>query len=186
MGGFLPPTGGSAPRPRELLDLIPQANWLSGITGYRFWIRLSPQFTTNVEYKINHISKTENHKIVKSNTKSVSEHFASSGTKKMHIILKILNDHISKTKNCIKPENLCCICYRTFRIFWDKKKLAILHIFKRIFSNHILIVRIDAKSVSEHFASSGTKKNTFQRNLWIWLHLKNREKFIFHSFKNIM
>ena len=36
-----PPTGGSALRPRVLLCWIPLANWLSGITGYSFWIRFA-------------------------------------------------------------------------------------------------------------------------------------------------
>ena len=63
-----PPTGGSTPRPRLLLDWIPLANWLSGITAQRFWIRFAkhrrPQFTKNFEYKINHISYTEKSTIV--------------------------------------------------------------------------------------------------------------------------
>ena len=46
------------------------------------WIRPSPKFTTNVEYKIYHISKTKNHKIVKLSARSVSEHCTYFGTKK--------------------------------------------------------------------------------------------------------
>ena len=41
--------------------------------------RLSPQFTRNFEYKINHISKTKNHKTIKICVKSVSERCTSSG-----------------------------------------------------------------------------------------------------------
>ena len=39
------------------------------------------QFNTNVEYKIDYISKTENQKTVKLSAKSVSERCASFGTK---------------------------------------------------------------------------------------------------------
>ena len=35
----------------------------------------------------------------KFSAKSVAEHFATFGTKNFHTILKILNDHISKTEN---------------------------------------------------------------------------------------
>ena len=47
-------------------DLVIVYHWLAFLTvEYK---------TTNNEYKINHISKTKNRKIVKLNTKSVSEH----------------------------------------------------------------------------------------------------------------
>ena len=46
-----------------------------------FWIRPTPQFTTNVEYKFDHISKTKSQKIIKFSAKSVSEHCASFRTK---------------------------------------------------------------------------------------------------------
>ena len=45
----------------DAFGLNPLANWLSGITDYRFKIRFVKfQFTTNVEYKIDYISKTKN------------------------------------------------------------------------------------------------------------------------------
>ena len=48
----LPPTGGSTPRPRMLLDYIPLANWLSDITGCfsepGLQKSLRPQLTANV------------------------------------------------------------------------------------------------------------------------------------------
>ena len=60
----------------------------------------SPQFTTNFEYKIDHISKTKNRKIVKLSAKSVSEHGTSFGMNFIfQTILRILIDQISKTKN---------------------------------------------------------------------------------------
>ena len=43
--------------------------------------RLSPQFTRNSEYKIDHISKTINRKYLKLGYVLVSEHFTSFGTK---------------------------------------------------------------------------------------------------------
>ena len=56
------------------------------------------QFTTNVEYKIDHIAKIKNRKIVKFKSKFVSEHYASLGTIFFQTILRILNSHISNTK----------------------------------------------------------------------------------------
>ena len=52
-----------------------------------------------VEYKIDHISKTKNCKIVKFSAKPALEHCASFGTKEIQTILRILIDHVSKTKN---------------------------------------------------------------------------------------
>ena len=96
--------GGFAPH-RRLRPQAPDAFGLNPfsqlVIGYHWYIYyLGPQFTTNVEYKIDHISKTKNCKIVKFSAKFVSEHCASFGAYLfLQKILKILYDHISKTKN---------------------------------------------------------------------------------------
>ena len=58
------------------------------------------QFTTNIGYKIYHISKTKNRKKNSCYKKSISEYFAS--FVRFFFIYSndyIINDHISKTKN---------------------------------------------------------------------------------------
>ena len=73
--------------------LGPECFWFESPqpTGYRVLVSISesrsekslkPIFTTNFGYKIDHISKTKYRKIVKLSAKFVSEHCASSGTKK--------------------------------------------------------------------------------------------------------
>ena len=59
------------------------------------------KFSKNVEYKIDHTSKTKNHKTLKVSVASDSNHCASSGVKKniFHKFLRILSRHISKNKN---------------------------------------------------------------------------------------
>ena len=54
------------------------------------------QFTTNVEYKIDHTSKTKNRKKKKKTKKSISEHCGYFETKKNSEDSRILSDHISK------------------------------------------------------------------------------------------
>jgi len=91
----------------------------------KFFLNLSsPQFTTNVVYKINHISKTKSSKIIKLSAKSVPEHSASCRTKKNHTILRILSEHITKTKNCKFDFPFVSEQYATI---WNKKiKSALL------------------------------------------------------------
>ena len=76
-----------------------------------FWIHVSPQFTTNVEYKIDHLSKTKHCKLVKLWAKSFSEHCAPFGTNFVYR---------TNSKNFERPylknqkfENWFFICFRT-------------------------------------------------------------------------
>ena len=64
------------------------------------FVYVSDQFTTNVEYKIDHISKTKNLKIIKLSVKSVSKQCASFGTKKCSNETKNF-EHKVKKKNSI-------------------------------------------------------------------------------------
>ena len=87
-------------------------------------IFFTTQFIRNFEYKIDHISKTKNRKTVKISAKLVSEHCASSGIQFFlaifHIILRILNDHISNTKN-LKIDFLFVSEYCA--TFWTKNSI---------------------------------------------------------------
>ena len=108
--------GGSTPQPLILFDWIAQANWLSDITGYRFWIRfaksrrcsrLSIQFTRNFEYKHEHVSNTKNRK----NCKNC--HF-------LQFYKNFERPYLKKYKSQ-KSENWFFICYRTLCIFLNRK-----------------------------------------------------------------
>ena len=64
--GLKPPPRNFVPRPRMLMDWIPLANWLSGITGYRFWMRfadspkmLSKKSTILKKQKIENLSNLD-------------------------------------------------------------------------------------------------------------------------------
>ena len=62
----------------RLLNWIPLVNWLSGITGYRFWFR-SPQICqVSTDFKLDLCQRKKYMKIVFT---YVSEHCASFGTK---------------------------------------------------------------------------------------------------------
>ena len=89
LGGFSPPNtpargGLRFPHPKSKRPQAPDTFGLNPssqmVTRYH-WLSFRNQvLTTNFEYKIDHISKTKNHKIVKLSAKFVSEHCAFFGT----------------------------------------------------------------------------------------------------------
>ena len=101
MGGIAPPHSppGDPPQAPRCFGLNPPSqlviwyHWLAFLKQVRnnLPILSSSQFTTNVEHKIDHISKTKYRKIVKFSAKSVDIFFQT--------ILRTLNDYISKTEN---------------------------------------------------------------------------------------
>ena len=81
----------------------------------------------NVQYKIEHISKTKNCNKKKSGTKkSVSEHCASFGTKQFFLAKCLRN--ISKTKNCIDRKVDISFVTEHYATFWNKKWKRLLQV----------------------------------------------------------
>ena len=81
-----------APDAFRLIDLNPPRQLViiseTGLQSRRH-SRPSPQFSRNFEYKIYHISTTENHKNLKINVVNISEHCAIFWSKKMVTFLTI-------------------------------------------------------------------------------------------------
>ena len=98
------------PYPPWCEPVLNTSTWIGGFRAadssyhnFFFSIRLSPQFTTNFEYKINQISKlkiTKLWNLVLDPFKKIAQLWDKMKLTIFHAILIILNDDISKTENC--------------------------------------------------------------------------------------